>query len=284
MNAKYPLLLGIALTVSALAQEPGEPKKGSAVSDVVQKAIDEFNRLKKEGKAKANEVTVVLEPPAPSATAIEEEVPETNAVPDPAESDEKPKPLLVTGKPPAIEEAATDPADDQEDALAEVAALVEDDLIELDSPTEQQEPGLEIRVESIRKGSGQIDPSLVKLKAGFPAKLLSTAPNGWILERSGQAPAFSKDVELQPGTTISLSIQPHVLTPDSDGIDTFSVGEPGFHAAQGYLQKDTVSAILGNSVAQLDQDAVKLGNAISGLHQLLSSLPKPEEPEKSEKP
>jgi hypothetical protein len=125
---------------------------------------------------------------------------------------------------------------------------------------------------------GAIDPSQVKLKANFPAKPLATAPNGWKLERSEQAPVFRKDVELQPGTTITLSIRPHVLAPDADGSQTFSVGEPGFEAAQGYLQKNTVSSILGTSVAQLDRDSLQLGNAISELHRLLASLPKPPEP------
>lgn len=143
--------------------------------------------------------------------------------------------------------------------------------------------GLEIRVESIRESSGELDPGQIKLKASFPAKSLSSVPDGWILEKSEQAPALRKEVTLRPGKTISLSIQPHVLAPATDGINTFAVIEPGFDVSEGYRQSNTVSAILENSVAQLDRDALLLGNAISNLHQLLASLPKPD-PEDSPKP
>jgi hypothetical protein len=165
----------------------------------------------------------------------------------------------------------------QEEPTPELVAEAETEIQEPETPSD---PELEVRVESIRKGSGLIDPSQVKLKASFPAKPLSSAPEGWVLEKSEQAPVFRKDVELKPGTTISLSIKPHILTPASDGINSFSVGEPGFEASQGYLQKHTVGSILGTSVAQLDNDSLQLGNAISELHRLLASLPKTEETEK----
>ena len=276
MKAAYPLLFLTAMAATAIAQEPVEPTEKTTISDVVQKAIDEFNRMKKAGKSGENEVVVVLDPPAP-AVVEEIEKPEHSAEIEASEAiAEDPKPLLVTGKPPEEENPDTQP-DEKEEPAPELVVEADVETPESEAPSE---PELEVRVESIRKGSGLIDPSQVKLKASFPAKPLSSAPEGWVLEKSDQAPVFRKDVELQPGTTISLSIKPHILTPVSDGLNTFSVGEPGFEASQGYLQKNTVSAILSTSVAQLDNDSLHLGNAISELHRLLASLPKAEEPEK----
>ncbi len=281
MKAAYPLLFVIAIAATGIAQEPAKPKEKGGISDAVQKAIDEFNRLKKAGKAAENEVIVVLDPPAPvDAPPVEEEViEEPVATAEIENSEDEPgdsKPLLVTGKPPETAEPAAQPEKAEEPA----PELVADAIAEAPEPETPSEPEPEVRVESIRKGSGLIDPSQVKLKASFPAKPLSTAPEGWVLEKSEQAPVFRKEVELQPGTSISLSIKPHILAPASDGLSTFSVGEPGFEASQGYLQKNTVSAILGTSVARLDHDSLQLGNAISELHRLLASLPKTEEPEK----
>lgn len=275
MKAAHRLLFGLALATSAIAQELPIPEKNEGVSDVVQNAIDEFNRLKQEGKEKSNEVVVVLDPPASAVTVEDSETPAPEAALEPAEAEETSKPVLVTGKPPGETET-----EEKEGLTPETVAEAETQPEEPQEPETPAELKLEVRVESIRKGSGSIDPGQVKLKASFPAKPLSSAPEGCVLERSDQAPLFRKEVELQPGTSISLSIQPHVLTPAADGTNTFSVGEPGFEAAQGYLQKNTVSAILGTSVAQLDHDSLQLGNAISELHRLLASLPKPEEPEK----
>ncbi|MFM2196643.1 MAG: hypothetical protein RLZZ505_75 [Verrucomicrobiota bacterium] len=280
MKATYPLLLVTAMAASAIAQELVEPTDNAAISDTIQKAIDEFNRSKKVEKSNDNEVIVVLDPPAPPMAPEKEEmskIPEAPAVTGQAEVDPKEsKPLLVTGKPP--EEAKPEAQAEESQAVAPEA--VAEAEVEAQDPEAPPKAELEVRVESIRKGSGTIDPSQVKLKASFPAKPLSEAPEGWILEKSEQAPVFRKDVELRPGTTISLSIKPHILNPDADGINTFSVGEPGFEASQGYLQENTVSAILSSSVAQLDNDSLQLGNAISELHRLLGSLPKIEEPQK----
>lgn len=276
MKTTYPFLIGFALAASAIAQNIEKPD----LSESVQKAIDEFNRLKAEGREKLNEVKVVLEPPAPVAIEVDEDVPE----PKTKEEDGAATPQLVTGKPPAAdveteaapEETADAPIAEEPEPEPEPEAEPEAEP-EPEPEPEAKKPGLEVRVESIRKGTGEIDPTLVQLKAGFPAKPLSTPPNGWVLEKSELAPAFRKEVTLQPGTVISLSIIPHVLAPDSDGLNTFSVNEPGFEVPRGYRQENTVSAILGRSVAQLDHDALQLGNAISELHRLLASLPKSEE-------
>ncbi len=280
MKSSYPLLFVIALVTTAIAQNPPQPKEKGIITDAVLKAIEEFNRRRNAGKTEENEVVVVLDPPAPIDAPAEKEVteePEATAEIENSDVEtEDSKPSLITKEP----TETTEPEAQPEELESPAPEIVADTTAETPAPEIPSEPELEIRVESIRKGTGLIDPSQVKLKASFPAKPLSSTPEGWVLEKSEQAPAFRKEVELQPGTSITLSIKPHILTPSSDGIDNFSVVEPGFEASQGYLQKNTVSAILSTSVAQLDNDSLQLGNAISELHRLLASLPKPEEPEK----
>lgn len=279
MKATPALLLllafGTPLKAQNFAPEPSPEEK--ALSDEVQKAIDEFNRMKREGKEKENEVTVVLPPPAPVD-------PPEKTEEEPSEPADK-EAQLVKGNPPAEPDfKAPEELTDEVvilDELPEPEPTPEPELqtepeLVVEPAPENKEPGLEIRVESVSEGTGKIDPSLVKLKASFSPKALSNPPSGWSLVKSNDAPALVKDVELQPGTSITLRIQPHVLSPNSDGINVFSVGEPGFETALGYRQTQTVSAILGDSVAKLDNDSLRLGNAISELHNLLASLPKPE--------
>ncbi|MBC7980107.1 MAG: hypothetical protein H7Y36_06045 [Armatimonadetes bacterium] len=256
----FSIICGLAFSLQA--QNLDKADEQNSESDSVRKAIDEFNRLKGAVNDEANEVTVVLEPPAPRAIAVDENV----DVKPSAEKTEKP--VLVTGKPPKEQQqdAPTNPKE------AENAPAI---LGEPES-AKTTEPGLEVRVESIRKGTGKIDPSQVKLKSSFPAKPLSSAPGGWKLEKVDTGPAFERDVQLSSGTTISLSIRPHILTPESDGVISFSIPEPGFQALDGYQQQDTVSAILGKSVVQLDEDSKHFGEAIDRLQQILASLPKPE--------
>ena len=245
MTAKHMLAIALVchfpapLTAQNLEPEDESPK----LSKEVQRAIEEFNRKKNAGETRPNEVTVVLEPPASAA------------IDAPADEDSEKKPVLVSGKP--------------QDASPEETP---------EKPTidELPEPGLEVRVEEIRSGKGSIDPDQVSLKASFPAKPLSVTPDRWLLEKSEFAPAFKRDVELQPGVVISLNIQPHVLAPQVDGADTFSVPEPGFDPALGYRQSATVAAVLGKSITQLDEDSKQLGVLLSDLHRLLGSLPQPE--------
>jgi hypothetical protein len=101
-------------------------------------------------------------------------------------------------------------------------------------------------------------------------------PQGWRIEKSGDAPAFKREVEIAPGSKIELSVQPHVLVPEVDGATAFSVGEPGYDAGLGYQQNATVGAILSSSIGQLEDDSIRLGTAIDQLQQLLVSLPRPE--------
>ena len=256
MKATHPIILAFALSVPLGAQTL-QPK---VISEDVQNAIDEFNRLKSEGKKKTNDVTVILPPPAP----VETSEPEPEAA-------KAPKPVLVTGKP-------REKAPQQEPEELEAKELPEIDTVvpEPVAPAvESGETGLEVRVESIRKGTGKLDPEKINLRASFPAKPLASPPPGWTMEKSKDAPVIIREVELQPGTVISLDIKPHILIPDADGANVFSVTEPGFDPLSGYLQEQTVSAILAKSVVQLDEDSKQLGNALSELNLILSSLPNP---------
>lgn len=251
MKAFFPILLSLTMLCPAHGQETDDD---AGLADEVQKAIREFNSKRNAGKEPENEVVVELPPPESQAEPADEE----------PTAEAEPQPTLVTGKPPAGESVETAAEVSETEPVAAPETL----------PAESE--GLGIRVEPIRDGKGETGLGQIKLKASFPAKALSSTPDGWILEKSEQAPAFLEEVTLRPGKTVSLSISPHVLTPASDGENTFGVIEPGFDVSEGYRQSNTVSAILGNSIVQLDRDALLLGNAISDLHQLLASLPKPE--------
>ncbi|MDE0835655.1 MAG: hypothetical protein OSA84_04810 [Akkermansiaceae bacterium] len=281
MKAVYPILLGLGMTCSAMSQEITDESTVIDLADEVQKAIQEFNRLKNLGKKPKEEIVVVIPPPEAPSDPVEEEPAYPIPVEHPDTAEEPPtdkieqevaaeEPKLVTGVTPVGEPEVPPSAQEEAPSI---------------ETTPEEKQGLAIRVESIRDGSGEIDPGKVKLKASFSAKPLSRNPDGWILEKSEQAPAFHEEITLRPGKTISLTIRPHILAPASDGANTFAVVEPGFDVSEGYRQSNTVSAILENSVAQLDRDALLLGNAISDLHQLLASLPKPEpEPEDTPEP
>ena len=146
-----------------------------------------------------------------------------------------------------------------------------------DQQVQNTESGLTVRIEQVHSGKGTIDVSQIKLRAPFPAKALAQAPQGWHFDASNNASLYRHDVEIAEGSKITLTIQPHVLVPDSDGRDVFSIAEPGYEADLGYQQISTIGAIVANSVSQLDEDAQKIGVAIDDLQQLLISLPKPVE-------
>jgi len=140
----------------------------------------------------------------------------------------------------------------------------------------KHQEGLSVRVETLQTGQTKIDPKQIKLLAPFPAKPLSQPPSGWHLEASESAPPFIREVEVAPGTKVTLTIRPHFLVPDANGSSVFTISEPGYKSALGYQQADTVGAILASSLNQLEKDSIHLGNAIEGLEQLLISLPKTE--------
>ncbi len=236
-----PRLLVISFTLlGGLCCPAQNPPRAAAIPttpDPVTDAVAKFF-ANRPGDSPPNEVTVTL-PPQP-------------AQPDPAPSapaPSAPTPPIATGPGPAPADAAAPP-----------------------TPAEP-EPSLTVQVEKLQTGSGAIDPKTVKLRAPFPAKPLAATPPGWRLEASNNAPPFIRKVELAPGTSITLTIRPHLLVPEAA---SFAITEPGFEHALGYRQAQTVSAILSHSIQQLDEDAKQLGNAIDHLQQLVSSLPHPE--------
>lgn len=180
-------------------------------------------------------------------------------------------------KPAAEDQPATDepPAKPEPDHAADPAKPEPTPPAPAVPPAEPRK-GLAVRVEKLQAGTGDIDPSKVRLVFPFPAKPLSPTPAGWCLKPSSNAPPITREVELSPGNKITLSIRPDVLVPDADGVNVFNVPEPGFDPALGYHQNATIATILARSIRQLDHDAVELGTAIATLQQILVSLPKPE--------
>jgi hypothetical protein len=269
-------LLGVPRSDAQNAAPPSQ-------EDPVKAAIREFNE---KHSRKANEVKVVLDPVGVPPAPIPEE-----AKPEPVPATPDDEPVLVSGIAPDESEPVDDadaeskaPAADPEPAPAipdEPAPAVPDE------PAPKPRQGLAVRVEKLQTGTGNIDPSQVKLLAPFPAKPLAQAPAGWHLEASENAPPITREVELSPGNKITLTVRPHLLVPDVNGTSVFNVPEPGFDASLGYRQNATVGAILAHSVRQLEDDSKGLGAAIDQLQQLLVSLPKPEpqpEPQPEPKP
>lgn len=231
-------------------------------SDPVLDALQEFN---KRDKDKPNEVTVVLDPVGQPPAAV----------PQPPAPVEPPVADIGTGKPPEGTETAAEPPPHEAIAIAP------------DEATPTATDGLAVRVEKLHTGQGSINPAEVKLFAPFPAKPLAQPPAGWHLDASNTAPPFTREVELAPGTTITLTIRPHLLVPDADGANVFAIAEPGFDNKLGYAQTATVGANLSNTIRRLDEDSKQLGTAIDSLQQLLVSLPKAEpqpEPQPEIKP
>ena len=234
-------------------------------ADPVLEAIHEFTQNDKA----SNEVTVVLEPEAPPPAASEKPAAAAPEAGKPAETPPASvSPVFVNGRPPEGSAVVDGHAKEEHTPEAGVPLPEEE--------PKKEEEGLAVRVEKLHGGIGAIDPTKVKLLAPFPAKPLAQAPAGWHLEAKNHAPPFTREVELSPGSKITLSIRPHLLVPDADGASVFTISEPGYDKTLGYQQTATVGAILSNSIRQLDDDAKRLGVAIDSLQQLLISLPKPE--------
>ncbi|MGB6221990.1 hypothetical protein [Haloferula sp.] len=173
--------------------------------------------------------------------------------------DQETSPILVTGNPP------------------------EDTLLDDAPPVTQEEPsGVRVEVEA-GSSNAQVDASRIKLLAPFPAKPLSTPPSGWKLVHPEDVPPFAKKVELASGSTVTLTIRPHLLVPDADGEMVFGLREPGFDPEAHYVQKDTIGAVLADSIMSLDDNSSRLDEAAKRLDELLTSLPGPE-PEDSPTP
>jgi len=252
------IIIVLASTFSVAQKFKAEPE-----SDPVQEAIQKF---KSRDKKKPNEVTVILDDVAPGPDLKKD---------DPADEESSEKAaVLVSGKP---AEDADEEVSPDEDAVEAIAADPEENPEEdLEENPEEPEGGLAVRVENLHTGNGSIDPAKVKLLAPFPAKPLAQPPAGWHLDSSDSAPPFTREVEISPGSKITLTIRPHLLVPDADGVEAFSISEPGYDHTLGYQQSETVGAILSTSIRQLDEESKQLGNAIDRLQQLLVSLPAPE--------
>ncbi len=157
-----------------------------------------------------------------------------------------------------------------------------DAAINDEAPAAPEPEGVSVQVEPGRDGSAKVDAAAVKLLAPFPAKPLFLPPAGWRLEQPEEVPAFVEKVQLANGTTISLSIRPHLLVPDADGEQVLAVGEPGYEPGLRYAQTGTMSAVLSNSIERMEEDSRQMSAALDRLSQLLSSLPAaPEAPPKA---
>ena len=243
-------------SISADAQNVVEEPK----ADPVLEAITEFNNQDTEKKPEAVTATPVVPEESPSVAEAE-----PTAKPG-AEKPISPEAVLVTGKPPEVSTIAA------ADAPIEVPAQ---EVAPVDTPPKSQQ-GLAVHVEKMNSGNASIDPKQIKLLAPFPAKALAKPPAGWHLVASENAPPFTRKVEIAAGSEVTLTIRPHLLVPDADGANVFSIPESGYQPSLGYQQTETVGAILSNSIRQLDKDSKQLGDAIDSLQQLLISLPKPE--------
>lgn len=241
-----PALLATAITLASICLLPAQSSpveldaNDQPAPDAVADAIRRFQESRNT-PGKSNEVVVDL-----------------------TQSDEP----EAAKQPPAEKPAAPPPAPKPDPAPTPPAA-------EPAPPVPVPKEGLTVKVERLQTGNGTIDPASVKLLAPFPVKPLGPIPPGWKLDSSADAPAFTRDVELAPKSSITLTIKPHVLVPDANGASAFSVSEPGFDPADGYRQLHTVGAVLARSLDQLDEDSKQLGTAVEQLQQLVSALPKP---------
>lgn len=151
------------------------------------------------------------------------------------------------------------------------------EAVSSEAPHPEEPEGVTIRVEPGKSGV-PVESSKVKLLAPFPAKALAKAPSGWRLDHPENAPPLVKEVTLENGTRINLSIRPHVLVPESDGSQVIGVSEPGYDPELQYAQAKTMGAILSGSLERMDKDSKELGDALERLQQLLGSLPHPPPP------
>jgi len=184
------------------------------------------------------------------------------------EQGEMPPPVLISPElaVPHSEDPDSEDAPDEDDARGP-----DDEPLAEEPPPPAELPGVRVEVEP--GAESRHAASEVEIIAPFPAKPLSPAPVGWELEHPEHAPPFSKTVRLSGGSEITLSIRPHVLVPDADGAEVFALSEPGFDPELGYAQRDTVGAVLADSIHALDENADRLDEAARRLQELLNSLP-----------
>lgn len=232
--------ISLVLAATGVAQYEGEIE----IPDNVLEAIREFNERE---PGTPNEVIVVLDPPTEENPAANEDV--------------------------AVEDGGGD--EEIDDVVASILADEGGEAVEV-APGEPAPNGPEVRVHALRDAADvKINAAEVKINAPFAAKPLGIPSAGWKLVSSSEVPAFSKNVEVSPGTWLTLSIRPHVLAPEADGRSVFQIREPGFDPALGYRQETTVSASIASSIRQLEADSRVIGQVIDDLEQILISLPRP---------
>ncbi len=173
-------------------------------------------------------------------------------------------------------ENETSSPEETAEASPEEPALVTITPPDSSSPDPAPKSGVEVRVEKTSPKSPDVDSAKIKLLTPYPAKPLAKPPVGWRFDTTSDTTPFIQEVEIAPGAKIPLSIKPHLLVPESDGVQVFSIAEPGYQSSLGYEQTATIGAILSSSILQLDESAKQLGTSIDQLQQLLISLPKPE--------
>ena len=228
------------LASPAAASEDADPD----LSESVLEAIREFNER---AQRTQNEVLVVLDPPE-GEDADDEVI------------------SAILGDEPEADHAA--PEDHGEDAVT-----TEDESA---TPEPSKPQGPQVRVQSLRDSDDtEIRAEDIEISTPFAAKPLGSPPAGWKLVSSSDAAEFTENIEITPGTWLTLSIRPHLLVPDADGHSAFHIAEPGFDPALGYQQRATISSSIASSLLQLEEDARVLGQAIDDLEQILISLPRP---------
>ena len=240
--------LGTALMFASPAAA-NEDNGDSALSASVLEAIREFNER---APGTPNEVLVVLDPPDEKDDNGDIDDPEPGEVDDVVAA-------ILADEPETDEPAAVD-ADEEDPAAGQSAPH-----------------GPQVRVHSLRDTTGtDVRAEDIEITTPFAAKPLGSPPAGWKLVSSPDATEFTENIEVAPGTWLTLSIRPHVLTPEADGHDVFHIAEPGFDPAHGYRQEATVGAAISSSLRQLEEDARVLGHVIDELEQILISLPRPD--------
>lgn len=232
------MMLQLGWISLATAQYEGE-------IEVPENILEAIRESEKNAEGAANDVTVVLPPPG-GTSGKQEEVKEVESAEEPT----------------------------QDEVVASI--LNSDSEIDVEiTPGSPAPQGPEVRVHPLRDlGGRKITAADVTIRTPFAAKPLGTPTPGWKLVSSPEAPPFSQNVEVAPGTWLTLSIRPHVLIPDADGQTAFQIQEPGFTPAHGYRQTSTIGATLGSSIEQLEADSRMLGEVITDLEQILISLPK----------
>lgn len=189
--------------------------------------------------------------------------------------------LLVTGSPPPeatlVEEEETSESDNPrpEESEADVSVEPTEETSTKEAhpePTEVEPKGPRVSVQG-GSSTARIGRDQITLKAPFQPKALGSPPPGWRMSEADVVPPIKEEVTLSNGSNVSLTVRPYLLVPNADGDTSFALMEPGFQAAKGYAQTDTIGAVLADSINHADEDLDRLAAASKRLRELLDSLP-----------